>query len=204
MPFGSRTASGATSWLSPELYNPERFGISEYPKTKKFNCSSPGVIVYEVSVNVITDLPWKRWTYIPSGSSRKRTLLKHCEQRSNGKHNREGGRPQKPETVECLGFTKELWRNSSSIIDTSTRLDTRSAPSHSNHATRFLEKVSWCGLSDGTYGDEADLVGWKLRWTQRPKITQERSDAGPIHPGSCRGSPSSVYRLGTDLCSAPT
>ena len=155
-------------------------------------------------MNVITDLPWKRWTYIPSGSSRKCTLLKHCEQRSNGKHSRDGRPTTETRNSGVPWIHQGVVENSSSIIDTSTRPDTRSAPSHSNHATRFLEKVSWCGLSDGTYGDEANLVGWKLRRTQQLKVTRERSGASPIHPGSCRGSPPSVYRLGTDLYSALT
>jgi hypothetical protein len=105
----SCTASEATSRMSPELYDPERFGIRDYRPTKQSNRSPLEMIMHEVSVNVITDLPRRRWTYIPSSSSRKRTLWSIANKGVMINTIVRGDRPQKPETAECLGFTKELW-----------------------------------------------------------------------------------------------
>ena len=75
----------------PELDGPERFGIRDRRPTKQYNCSPLGMVVYEVSVDVIASLTWKHRTYAPSGSLRKCPSIRHhVEQRSNGEHNREG------------------------------------------------------------------------------------------------------------------
>ena len=49
----SFTAGGTTRWMSPELLYPEKYGISDDRPTKKSDCYALGMVVYEVSMNVI-------------------------------------------------------------------------------------------------------------------------------------------------------
>ena len=44
----SFTAGGTTPWMSPELLDPDRFGISDGRPTKQSDCYSLGMVVYEV------------------------------------------------------------------------------------------------------------------------------------------------------------
>jgi len=39
--------------MSPELLDPERFGITDYRPTKKSDCYALGMVVYEVRADVI-------------------------------------------------------------------------------------------------------------------------------------------------------
>ena len=48
----SFTASGTTWWMSPELLDPDRFGITDYRPTKRSDCYALGMVVYEVRLDV--------------------------------------------------------------------------------------------------------------------------------------------------------
>jgi len=54
----------------------------------------------------------------------------------------DGGRPQKPEAAESLGFTNELWGIVEQCwsADASTRPDVETVLSHLNHATWSWER----------------------------------------------------------------
>jgi len=49
----SFTAGGTTRWMSPELLDPERFGISDDRPTKQSDCYALGMVVYEVRTDVV-------------------------------------------------------------------------------------------------------------------------------------------------------
>jgi len=50
----SFTPGGTARWMSPELFDPERFGIqgSEgYRQTRESDCYALGMVIYEVSLS---------------------------------------------------------------------------------------------------------------------------------------------------------
>ena len=49
----SFTAGGTTRWMSPELLYPEGYGTSDGRPTKQSDCYALGMVVYEVSMDVI-------------------------------------------------------------------------------------------------------------------------------------------------------
>jgi serine/threonine protein kinase len=49
----SFTAGGTTRWMSPELLDPDRFGITDYRPTKQSDCYALGMVVYEVRADAI-------------------------------------------------------------------------------------------------------------------------------------------------------
>ena len=49
----SFTAGGTTRWTSPELLDPDKFGITDYRPTKQSDCYALGMVVYEVRANTI-------------------------------------------------------------------------------------------------------------------------------------------------------
>lgn len=52
----SFTAGGTLRWMSPELLDPDRFGITDCRPTKQSDCYALGMVVYEVriAVNITT------------------------------------------------------------------------------------------------------------------------------------------------------
>lgn len=48
----SFTAGGTTRWMSPELLDPDRFGITNYWPTKRSDCYALGMVMYEVRPDV--------------------------------------------------------------------------------------------------------------------------------------------------------
>jgi serine/threonine protein kinase len=51
----SFTAGGTQRWMSPELLDPERFGIPQVEEnrpTRQSDCYALGMVIYEVSVHV--------------------------------------------------------------------------------------------------------------------------------------------------------
>jgi len=49
----SFTLGGTTRWMSPELLDPDRFGITEPRPTKQSDCYAFGMVMYEVRADVI-------------------------------------------------------------------------------------------------------------------------------------------------------
>jgi len=70
----SFTAGGTPRWMSPELLDPDRFGITDYRPTKQSDCYALGMVVYEVRGCDRSHFH-DGSTYISSGSLRKRSLL---------------------------------------------------------------------------------------------------------------------------------
>ncbi|KAF9642387.1 kinase-like protein [Thelephora ganbajun] len=85
---------GTYRWMSPELLDPERFGIlqSEDNKpTKQSDCYALGMVIYEVLCG-----------HHPYVKTQLDILVVNAIM--------EGVRPEKPEGATRLGFTEKLWR----------------------------------------------------------------------------------------------
>ena len=52
MSLMSFTAGGTIRWMSPELLDPDRFGIADCRPTKQSDCYALGMVVYEVRIDV--------------------------------------------------------------------------------------------------------------------------------------------------------
>jgi len=87
-------AGGTLRWMSPELLDPERFGVPELESdrpTRQSDCYALGMVIYEVLCG--------HYPYV--------------ELRTNPRIMgaiTEGLRPEKPEGATSLGFSDELWR----------------------------------------------------------------------------------------------
>lgn len=86
----SFTAGGTHRWMSPELYDPERFGATDDRPTKQSDCYALGMVVYEVLTG--NDPFWEF-------SGRERVIFAIIE----------GDRPRKPNAAVSLGLTDGLW-----------------------------------------------------------------------------------------------
>ena len=75
--------------MSPELIDPERFGSKGSRPTKKSDCYALGMVIYEVLSGQAPFAPYNGFTVM-----RKVT---------------EGERPGRPEGVEGVWFTDDLW-----------------------------------------------------------------------------------------------
>ena len=109
----SFTAGGTYRWMSPELLDPERFGMPQSEgnrPTRQSDCYALGMVVYEVSARV-------------NGCHYRRQLTRNtqvlCGHRPYVEMQSdalvinaivERVRPGKPEGATRLGFTQELWR----------------------------------------------------------------------------------------------
>ncbi|KAF9645564.1 kinase-like protein [Thelephora ganbajun] len=105
----SFTAGGTVRWMSPELLDPDRFGITDDRPTKKSDCYALGMVMYEVCAD--TTVP----TFAMVQPIHCQVLCgnaPYCEITNEGaliNTIMRGDRPQKPKGAEDLGFTKGLW-----------------------------------------------------------------------------------------------
>ena len=81
---------GTTRWMSPELLNPEPFGLKESHPTKESDCYALGMVVYEV-------LSGRR----PFTSSKDHKFILMVL---------DGKRPERPEGKEGRLFTDAIWK----------------------------------------------------------------------------------------------
>jgi len=52
-------SGGTFEWMSPELLDPEKFGMKDYRPTKQSDCYALGMVVYEVcGLSVAVGLLW--------------------------------------------------------------------------------------------------------------------------------------------------
>ena len=80
---------GTIQWMSPELIDPERFGLKKTRPTKESDCYALGMVIYEVLSGQTPFAPWKAPLVI------QRVL--------------EGQRPGRPEREEGTPFTDGIW-----------------------------------------------------------------------------------------------
>ena len=85
----STVTGGSTRWMSPELLDPEQFGLDHGHPTKESDCYALGMVIYEV----LTGQP-------PFTSLRNDIVARKVA---------DGQRPRRPEGVKGTWFTDELW-----------------------------------------------------------------------------------------------
>jgi len=109
----SFTGGGTRRWMSPELLDPERFGMPESEgnrPTRQSDCYALGMVIYEVGARVsefviVNNLLTKAQVlcgHHPYVEFLSDILAVHAIT--------EGVRPNKPEAAKQLGFNDELWR----------------------------------------------------------------------------------------------
>ena len=77
----SFNSGGTARWMSPELLDPDRLGITDYRPTKQSDCYALGMVVYEVRAGAIVPPLCNGLNYIRLGSLRKCSLLGHYKPR---------------------------------------------------------------------------------------------------------------------------
>ncbi|KAF9646803.1 kinase-like protein [Thelephora ganbajun] len=87
---GSSAKGGTTRWMSPELLDPDQFGIKDSRATKESDCYALGMVVYEVLSGRAPFTPLKDIIVM-------RKVI-------------EGDRPERPDGPEGTWFTDDLWR----------------------------------------------------------------------------------------------
>ena len=76
--------------MSPELFNPKKFGLHDYRPTKRSDCYALGMVIYEV---LRGKAPFSRYHYY--------TVVAMVL---------EGERPRRPRGVEGMWFADDVWR----------------------------------------------------------------------------------------------
>ena len=123
--------------MSPELLDPERFGITDSRPTKQSDCYAFGMVVYEVRMDAIFFHPHNDSAYTRQVLCGNAPYWEITNRGAVINTIMNGGRPQKPEAAASLGFTEELW----GIVqrcwsaDAGVRPDVRTVLLHLNHAT---------------------------------------------------------------------
>ena len=80
---------GTTRWMSPELLDPEQFGLDHARPTTESDCYAVGMVIYEV----LTGQP-------PFAQLNERIVTRRVTS---------GERPGRPEGVKGTWFTEDLW-----------------------------------------------------------------------------------------------
>jgi len=84
-----RLARGTTRWMSPELLDPDRFGLKDCRPTKESDSYSLGMVIYEVLSGQVPLSQWNEWIVM------QKVI--------------EGERPAKPDGAEGAWFIDDLW-----------------------------------------------------------------------------------------------
>ena len=128
----SFTAGGTPRWMSPELFDPERFGANDDRPTKKSDCYALGMVVYEVRPDVTVPVLGTLRLTIRQVLSGDPPLWGITNEASLIYAIMEGYRPKKPDAAESLGFTNGLWEivQRCWLADVSARPDVETILSH--------------------------------------------------------------------------
>jgi len=86
----SSSGGGSYRWMSPELFEPERFGVESNRRTKSSDCYALGMVFYEV---LSGHVPFPRY-------GKYAVILKVLR----------GERPERPQGVEGNWFTDDVWK----------------------------------------------------------------------------------------------
>jgi serine/threonine protein kinase len=81
---------GTTQWMSPELLDPDKFGLKESRPTKESDCYALGMVIYEVLSGLKPYAPYR-------GPAVIRKVL-------------DGERPERPQGSEGKLLTEGVWR----------------------------------------------------------------------------------------------
>ena len=108
----SFTAGGTYRWMSPELLDPERFGIPE-PEgnrpTRQSDCYALGMVIYEVGIHINESALIGGWLIIPQVLCGHHPYVEVPSNLLVMSAIVEGNRPKKPEGATRLGFSNDLW-----------------------------------------------------------------------------------------------
>ena len=85
----SFSEGGTIRWMSPELLDPESFGLKDGRQTNESDCYALGMVIYEVLSGQAPFAPYRPPVII-------RKVV-------------EGDRPGRPQGMEAAWFTDELW-----------------------------------------------------------------------------------------------
>jgi len=85
----SRDEGGSARWMSPGLFEPERFGVDDSRRTKSSDCYALGMVVYEVLTGQV---PFSRYNKYAAVAKVLR-----------------GERPERPQGPEGRWFTDDVW-----------------------------------------------------------------------------------------------
>ena len=85
----SFTEGGTIRWMSPELLDPESFGLKDSCPTKESDCYALGMVAYEVLSGQMPFYQWKGPVIIRKVMS--------------------GERPGRPQGTQAVWFTDDLW-----------------------------------------------------------------------------------------------
>ena len=108
----SFTAGGTYRWMSPELLDPERFGMPQSEDnrpTEQSDCYALGMVIYEVCVHANKSVFVNGQLVISQVLCGHRPYVEIWSDSLVIKKVMEGIRPEKPEEAACLGFSSELW-----------------------------------------------------------------------------------------------
>ena len=86
----SSNSAGTTRWMSPELFDPERFGLKDNRRTKESDCYALAMVILEV---LTSQVPFPRH----DGFIVMRKVV-------------DGERPERPQGPGAAWFTDDLWR----------------------------------------------------------------------------------------------
>ena len=184
----SFTSGGTYRWMSPELLDPEAFGIPQSEEstrpTTQSDCYALGTVIYEVGVhanklvaNGLVGYPQVLCGHHPYNDVVSDTLVIDAIVR--------GARPKKPKGAARLGFTNDLWR----ILERCW-LGNRSARPSVEEIIPYL--------SDAVLHWYTRTVASDLSETQASTIARSQSGAQAHH--LCKVS--DIFFVGITLCSS--
>ena len=101
----SSARGGTTRWMSPELLDPDQFGLKDSKPTKESDCYALGMVIYEVLSGQAPFAPFKDFIVM------KKVI--------------DGERPEIPEGAERAWFTSDLWQ----MLELSWETQTTTRPS---------------------------------------------------------------------------
>jgi len=154
---------GTVQWMSPELLDPERFGLGKSRPTEKSDCYAMGMVIYEVLSG-----------QTPFSQSILSAIIGNVL---------EGKRPERPEGEEGKLFTDAIWRL--------LTLCWKHQPSDRANARAILSCLDEDLSSVWSPPDADRLSGVDESWDVRPQascretLQDPPSDADSHRSGSC-------------------
>ena len=126
----SSGAAGTTRWMSPELFDPEHFGLKDSRRTKESDCYALAMVILEVLTGQV---PFPRY----EGVVVMRKVIN-------------GERPERPQGPGAMWFTDDVWE----MLERCWSPNPKLRPAV-GIVLECLERISvdWCPLSPSTDGD---------------------------------------------------
>ena len=135
----STAGHGTIRWMSPELIDPEYFGLDDSPPTKESDCYALGMVVYEVLSG-----------RVPFTTLRHMVVAREVVK---------GKRPTRPEGAERELFADDLWEilGLCWATEPTSRPDIKSVFDYLERASRSWKPPPRANTGVMEGGDESDL-----------------------------------------------